>query len=258
MPYHEPKTHKTYSMGTRFVGCPVQEDPGSKSVYLFDPKIKGFRIGKIPNTYLIQLKAKTPSGKIKNFVNLLKSWCYLKEGFIPYVLGGMSWTTPCQVDAFTAKLSGTKNETYHRADWKEPTKHGLDCMGVVGRAAQICEIPFFIKNTTTLPKKLRPLKPQEPLIEGDLLYWQWGHVMVISDIEAGLLIESRGYDQGYGRVQEIHVSKVFQDIENFDDLKKAFFHKKPLKLLHKNGSVFRTLKEYKILKIQSVWDTSAN
>jgi len=78
----------------------------------------------------------------------LRSWTNHKNGFIPYVLGGFSWTLNCEEDTYNEKKDPVSNKAYfHRDEWSESSKIGFDCVGIIGRAAQICNIPFSTKYT---------------------------------------------------------------------------------------------------------------
>ncbi|MCH9634347.1 MAG: hypothetical protein S4CHLAM7_10940 [Chlamydiae bacterium] len=258
-PFFDPSTKTTYSVGTRFLAHADQDfrgsfDKGSFDVYIFDPKTQELLDTQIPKRYCIRNYLNHPDDQIKNFVSVLRSWAYQKKGFIPYVLGGFSWTLNCNEDAYEAKIDPENNHPYfHRNTWTESSKIGFDCVGIIGRAAQVCNIPFFYKNTRTLLKGLKCLKKGEKIREGDLL-WFPGHVMVVSNLKKNLIVEARGYDHGSGRVREVHINKIFEEVNSFDELLSFYHKKRHLSLLDKEGKVFTTCKKYEILKINSVWN----
>ncbi len=187
-PFFDPLTKKTYSVGTRFIAHPGQNlkgsfDRGSFNIYIFDPQKQELVNSKIPKINCIRNYFKRPEDQVQNFVQVLRSWTNHKNGFIPYVLGGFSWTLNCEEDTYNEKKDPVSNKAYfHRDEWSESSKIGFDCVGIIGRAAQICNIPFFYKNTLTLLKGLETLKKGEQLGEGDLI-WYPGHVMVVSNLK---------------------------------------------------------------------------
>lgn len=259
-PYYDPVTQETYSVGTRFLALQGQNlsgsyDRGSFKVHIFDKNKHKMTQTVIPKRYCIRNYFSQPSEQIQNYVQVLRSWTQHKKGFIPYVLGGVSWTTNCLEDQYEIKQSPDSTDPYfHRKEWNREHKAGFDCVGIIGRAAQICNIPFFFKNTLTLKKELRPLKRSEPLIEGDLIYYP-GHVMVVSNLEKNLIIEARGYDfSDYGRVQEVPLSKRIKNIHTFKDLVEHFHQKEAISILSTSGKPIMKCKSYKLLKIESVWE----
>lgn len=257
-PFFDPVTKKTYSAGTRFQAHPNQNfeesfDKGYFNIYLYDQDKKKLVSSKIPKLHCIRNYFQRPEEQVQNFVQVLRSWSYQKEGFIPYVLGGFSWTKNCEKDQYRTKKDPDTDELYfHRDEWDAPTKFGFDCVGIIGRAAQICEIPFFYKNTLTLSKHLDPIKKGEHPKEGDLIVYP-GHVMVITNLEKSLIVEARGYLNGQGKVREVPIHEIFLGIKNFNDLEQFYHEKKPVSVLNIEGNVIMITKGLKILKLHSVW-----
>lgn len=257
-PFYDPRTDRTYSAGTRFLAHSNQDfegsfDRGYFDVYIFDTNRNKLVSTKISKLHCIRNYFKKPEDQIQNFVQVLRSWSYQKEGFIPYVLGGFSWTKNCEQDRYEAKKDPLTDKPYfHRKEWSGGSKIGFDCVGVIGRAAQICEIPFFYKNTLTLMKNLNPLKKGDCLKEGDLITYP-GHVMVISNLEKNLIVEARGYDNGNGQVREAPLHEIFLGIESFTELERSFQEKKPISVLDIQGNVIMITKSLKLLKLHSVW-----
>ncbi|MCH9632174.1 MAG: hypothetical protein S4CHLAM6_05030 [Chlamydiae bacterium] len=183
---------------------------------------------------------------------MLRLWAYQKDGAIPYVLGGWSWTVTCNNDDFEILQESETEYSIHRKKWKHSSKSGFDCMGIIGRAAQVCDIPFYIKNTTTLLKDLKALEKSDQVSEGDMI-WYPGHVMVVSSVKKGLVIEAVGYERGDGKVEEHSIEKVFQDVHSFEELKNRVLEKKATTVICYDGKKWGTYKNIKILKINSIF-----
>ncbi len=258
-PFFDPLTKKTYSVGTRFLAHPGQNlkgsfDRGSFDIFIFDPVKQELVSSKIPKLNCIRNYFKKPEDQIQNFVQVLRSWTNHKNGFIPYVLGGFSWTQNCEQDTYKEKKDPVSNKAYfQREEWSENSKIGFDCVGIIGRAAQICNIPFFYKNTRTLLRGLETLKKGEQVGEGDLI-WYPGHVMVISNLKNNLIIEARGYDNGNGKVREAPIQEVFGGVNSLSELVRIYQAKAPVPILDINGKTVTNCKSFKILKIHSVWN----
>jgi hypothetical protein len=254
-PHYDSTTQLTFSAGTRFVCSqkPTQHRKKLK-VFIIDYHNNKEHCITIPTDKCIFLCNSNPNQHIKNFVDLLKSWANQNNSFIPYVWGGTSFTSTINTP-FKVITKETGNHSYSYYEYeneKTKPKSGFDCSGLISRAAQICSIPYFYKNTITIRQHLQPLTPEDVLINGDLILVK-GHVMAISDIEKNLLIEARSYGSGYGKVQEIALNNVFDAIETYTDLCNAFFNNKELKRKDKWGKIQDTYQDWKILKIMSVY-----
>ena len=212
----------------------------------------------IPRTHaIINTDELDNQQKINLYVDILKMWATRPDGFIPYVLGGNSMTHACTQTEFaireTTAANGTALKLY---EWPNYTtnkpKTGFDCSGLIARAAQIAGMPYFYKNTVTIANYLKALKPTEHLSNGDII-WFAGHVMVVSDIKNNKTIEARGYDHGFGKVQEIELEKVFKGITTYAQLVAAYRNKKPLERLNKEGIAVQVIPTFSLLKIDSIW-----
>jgi hypothetical protein len=250
-PWYDPVSQQTFSVGTRFVKANEQlsSDNGMVSVMILDPQQFIFMPTEIPKKVCAPHYFANNQEKIAHFVALIRHWATAYNGFIPYVFGGCSFTNTAHAP-FTARHVDKETKIYEIADTQTP-KTGMDCAGLVARAAQVCDIPYFLKNTATLARHLHAVQ-HDGFSEGDLI-WIPGHVMVISDIKNNLLVEARGYDHGYGKVQEIELKKVFKDIATYDDLHYAHMQKIPLRRMDKQGTIRETFPEWKVLKLSSVW-----
>jgi cell wall-associated NlpC family hydrolase len=257
IPHYDPVTRLTFSAGTRFVRTPKQKNLRAKKINVFAidyQKNKMMRIAIPAHKLINQSLLKTPENQIHQYVHLIKEWAHQKQGFIPYVWGGNSFTTTIH----TPFKEVTKKNNTHEYSWYEfdadstTPKNGFDCSGLIARATQICGIPYFCKNTTTIANYLQPLQPDDTLMNGDLILIK-GHVMVVSDIANNLLIEARGYTHGYGKLHEVPLKKVFDGIKTYQQLCDAFFNKKALKRKDSNGKIRDSFNDWKILKIMSVY-----
>lgn len=256
-PFYDPITKKMYSVGTRFVATQGQNllgnfDQGVFDVYIYDSATHKMKVTQLPRANCIRNYSKKPADQIANFVQVLRLWCYQKEGAIPYVLGGWSWTITCLDNNYEINYQDDEQYAIVRKKWDLKEKTGFDCIGIIGRAAQVCDIPFYIKNTTTLIKDLESLKSQDSIEEGDLI-WYPGHVMVVSSLKRNLAIEARGYERGGGKVQEVPLDNIFQEVKNYDELKAHYLQNKPITVLYANGKPWRNFKKFKILKMKSIW-----
>ena len=222
-----------FSAGTNFV---VQvETKNSYKVFILNTKTKDFDLVDIPKNYTFE-----PSdNKINDFIRILKSWTNRKK-VIPYVWGGTSF---CKI----YKKHKNASEFHKFLSKNETIKSGMDCAGLILRAAQIAGIPYFYKNTTTLAANLPKIKKIDSIKNGDLIFFP-GHVIIISDIDKNLCIEARGYNHGYGIVQEIPLNQLFRNINNFDELRDAYFKHQTLERLNSEGIVIQNIKNFQILK----------
>jgi len=218
-PFHNRKTGQTYSAGTRFVKARNTNKKGT--IPIFALNTNPFRLKKmnIPKK-ICSLKKHTPSEKRKQFVHILKKWAHLHNGFIPYVWGGCSFTKPYKRGSIQKKLvTVEKKQSIHVFAHKNKNHiaKGFDCTGLVVRAAQICEIPYFFKNSSTVAHSLDKLNRYDDLQNGDILHIN-GHIMVVSNIEKNKIIEARSHGSGFGKVQEISLGALFQNIKNYKQL----------------------------------------
>jgi len=180
-----------------------------------------------------------------------------KGQVVPYVWGGMSppWGTSLADNQFeeTEAIYGAKPGTaFTRQDGNAYPKTGFDCSGIILRAAQACGIPYFFKNTTTAGKHLRTLADDEALEDGDLILIP-GHIMVISDVEKNMLIDSCGYASGFGCVREIELNKVFRDIATYDELIMRSKTDAETEFLSIDSQTTKTFNWIKLLKMRSVF-----
>jgi len=254
LPYKNRATGLYFSAGTRFVRASTIKN--GSTVYVFDPKTYTVQLMTIPNSYLMP-DFFTQQEKQKAFVSLLRSWTHIHNRHIPYVWGGCSFITAVSDNTFVSQekiINQQKTTFYSRPTIMSSIASGFDCSGLIVRAAQICTIPYFFKNTSTLFYNLAAINSHNVLNEGDLL-WFPGHVMIIADITRGTFIEARSYDHGYGIVHEIPFSKVFQNINTTQDLVKAYLAHEPLIRLNVGGSSTQVISHFELLSFSSVWNS---
>lgn len=256
-PHYDSVLRMTFSAGTRFVktSSPRKKRTTKIEVFAIDyAKMKLLTI-KIPiDKCIIGGCTKTDAEKIADFVTLLKQWSHLKNGHIPYVWGGTSFIKPITTSFKEITKTG-HNGDYSFYEYEKDTqspKNGFDCSGVILRATQICGIPYFCKNTTTIAQCLSPLQSEDQLCAGDLILIK-GHVMIASDTAKNLLIEARSYGHGYGKIHEISVNQVFDGIETYKDLCDAYYEKKIVKRKDKNNKIRDTFSNLQLFSMDSVF-----
>lgn len=179
------------------------------------------------------------------FVSILKHWANNKNGFIPYVWGGCSFTTRVPHTEPMAVKIVDEIENFDYGFYKHKVKSGFDCSAMIWLAAQIANIDMAYRNTTMIEKRLNVVTSD--IQNGDIL-WFKGHVIVITDIENNLCIEARSYSSGYGKVHEIAINKLFENIKSIDELMNAYRTKTPLMLLNIKGEPYYKIDEFKILR----------
>ncbi|HVW98927.1 MAG TPA: NlpC/P60 family protein [Candidatus Babeliaceae bacterium] len=222
--WQDPLSKMTYSFGTRFVHEPTLDTATEYGI-----RFNTYKDKKVCKTRISRDKAclhypRSIQESRQLFVRYLKAWAH--NNYSIYIWGGMS----------------------HR---------GLDCSGLVLRAAQLAGAPYFYRTTLTLAHFLKPLKEGDVLQEGDLIFHE-GHVMIVSDIKNNRLIESASLPEtGWGRVHELPLSSVFKNITTYKDLLQLYHKPKPYKLerLHKDGHVYRVVDTIKIFRFATIFDT---
>lgn len=250
-PYHIRESKQTLSAGTLFPL--VKEYKETYLTHIWDEREQQFQSLIIPKSVAIpQIKASREEAMLR-FVSLLRFWANQKPGFIPYVLGGGSWTHNYKEKRFAKRGSG-KSIEYHRVGSIDNQHSGFDCTTLIYNAAQIANIPYTCRNTTAISQMLKEIKPGERIEVGDLLLYP-GHVAMISSTKPLRLIQSRGYGPGYGRVVEGPSHEHLSNIKTLTDLQSALKKKKPLTILNIRKKPYRTLKNWSIYRFRSCWDT---
>ncbi len=252
-PWHDVLTKKTYSSGTRFIRNLDCDTKNYYSIFLLDSNLgkvisyvdKSLAIVEYPNDY---------ETSIDLFMDILKRFLNKDDLVIPYLWGGCSYIDRLDESNFKLKIInqfGQLVKVWTREIDKRPLT-GFECSSLILRVAQIVGMPYFCKNTATLSKTLRPLIKGEYIEKGDLI-WYEGHVLIVSDVDKNLLIESVGYPLGYGKLHEINISKIFKDVKDYKELLNLYLRKEKLQRIDKIGKVYRYIDNFLILKFKSIW-----
>lgn len=248
-PFADPITKKTYSIGTRFVAMQKHQIQNSYLVHVYDSQAKRMKRILIPSAYAFLEPAQKQEDKVNLFVNLLKQWAHKENGFIPYVWGGCSFTNPIQHEHFEIKHPNKLVAYFYRKESEhQHPKNGFDCSNLVARAAQICGIPYYFKNTTTALRNLTHVSLSDQIKNGDLL-WYVGHIMIVSNVDENKLIEASSYDEGYGKVHEVPLNKIFKGINSYAELQDQLKIKQTIYRLTKLGTVSKPIYDIKILRL---------
>lgn len=255
MPLYDSEKQISYSAGTRFVMAPEQSNEQNVAVYIFDPANYDFAITNIPRAITSTHGTPTKQEQIAHCIATIQQWANISDGFIPYVWGGCSFTHTSNAvfNELSIVKKGTPHSYVNLDDFSHATKPGFDCSNMILRAAHIAGIPYYYKNSSAAAKYLKILSTDDSVEAGDII-WIPGHVMMVSDVKNNLLVEARGYNHGYGRIQEMELSKVFKNIKTYDNLAKALHRKQKLYRLDNKGVVADSFTRFKILKMKSVWD----
>lgn len=203
------KPYKNFSTGTRFVKT-GETNNEYEIAYIQNKKIIKDKISK----NLVQKSLKNK--KRDAFVNFIKYLTNISPK-IRYIWGGTSYST----------------------DKSLPLK-GFDCSGLILRAAQIAQIPYFYKNSLTISAYLEQINDASKIQKGDII-WFPGHVIVILDPKTGLCAEANGY---YECLHTIYLKDIFKNIDSFEKM----LNKKELLRLLPNGKS-KILTQFKILKL---------
>ncbi len=251
-PFYNRATKQTFSAGTRFVRAPQSTRTRKQYIkaYSIDyNKMKQYVIRIPRKSCILYDSQKKPHERLDDFVGVLRAWAHKAPDCIAYVWGGCSFTDTVPTAFNRVAFSVEKNSYYYeRKNNTSLPKAGFDCTGMIARAAQLCGIPYFCKNTTTIPQFIPRLGKNDRIEVGDLIVVR-GHVMVVANKQKNTLIEARAYPHGYGKVQEIALKKVFQGIHSYKDLYKAYQEKKALKRMDKGGKVRDVFKRFSIHRI---------
>lgn len=230
MPWHCHKNGQIFSAGTRF-----RVNPQTGYAYCYSQDKNDFIEISIPQHLYLLNEPASPNELRQRFVKLIQKWAHSHQHqSIPYTWGGCSFTQ--KVPTQRAKARQKKGLNFYTIPHAKPNPYcGLDCTGLVLRAAQAVGIPYFYKNTTTLADALTPVGLKDEIEAGDLI-WISGHVIIIAEPDTGNCIEERDYSHGYGKIQKIHISKLFAQTPNLSKLKAAHHSGEPLTRIDKWGN----------------------
>lgn len=248
-PWYDPITHLTFSAGTRFLI--IKQTATTVVVWRFVPHLgTSSPMTLEKKACIIHHPHDTDIDRRALFVTIIRSWAHEHDGIIPYVLGGTSFTQRLpnmpyapQTLPYNEQLIG-----YTRAEDSLVPKGGLDCTGLVLRAAQMAGIGYFLKNSTTIGQYLKPLVVGQKIQEGDVILIK-GHVLVVVDVQRNTIVEARSYEHGYGKIQELPLHKVFNAIAHCDDLLHAYFEQKPLDRIDSTGVTRDRFPQFSIMRL---------
>jgi len=253
-PFYDSVTQQRYSAGARFV---YGGSTGDEYItYIYDHVMHSMRKTMIPKRYVVVGVPVNTQIRITNFVKLLRAWAGA-AGFIPFVWGGISFTKRNTMEGFLLKYANDakgKRRAYWQLNQKNnPPHNGFDASGLILRAAQICGIPYFFKNTTAAMCHVRHMVLSEVIQEGDLI-WIPGGLFVVSDLSRSRLIGAIGYQHGFGKVVERSLSQIFEGISSYADFARAYKDQRPLAMKNSSGKTYNTVTQYAILKLASLWE----
>jgi len=255
-PIYIPELNITLSAGTRCIMASQIEQQDRVCVYVFNAKKNRFNVVTIPMDVCMREVPSDQRARINLFVKTIRTWAHEKSGIIPYVWGGCSFIALYPDSEYTIETGairhGSTEKVYAYPAVKQTIKTGLDCSGLISRAAQVCNIPYYCKNSTTAAHILTALKKDEPLHPGDLL-WFPGHLIVIADLDKHTLVEARSYDHGYGKVHEIPLAEQFEGINTYADLVYAYYNQISLKRRNKVGNIVKIIPHYAIYSLASIF-----
>lgn len=250
-PFYDATTKLRYSVGTRFVYIDQTDD--AYITYIYNPLLHALHKVMIPKRYALVGSHNQPEICISNFVKLLRDWAR-SAGFIPFVWGGVSFSKRVTMEGFELKYAqdayGDQRAYWQLCEDDGPIYTGFDASGLILRAAQICGIPYFFKNSAMVQEYAS--SSCEQLQEGDLIIIPNG-LLVVSDITNNKVIGAFGYQFGFGKVVERTLADVFEGINNYADLLYACQNQYSLKLKDKKGNIIGSTKNYWFLKLASLW-----
>ncbi len=241
-PWYDTVTQYTFSPGTRFRLMPNNLISNNLSYIVAAFNIKKLRIETIhiPKTHaILGIRKDSIVKKIKHMINILRQWTHTRPKKIPYVWGGTSIL-------------------YTSTNYNPHTKGGIDCSGLILRAAQLVGLPYHYKNTSTIADNMIPVNADETVRPGDIL-WMRGHVMVVASTDIPhTIIEARGYDHGYGYVQEIPLNHVFEDMHSFKDIQHAITNNSPVYRLDTQKRRRQKIESIKLFSLRKTMESLVN
>ncbi|MBP6870287.1 C40 family peptidase [Candidatus Babeliales bacterium] len=235
---------KNFSVGTRFQRRAQDDTESHYGIEFIDFDHNEIMSDVVPVDSALEEIVQNEQATRKLFVGNLSNLIdrvARTEKVIAFVWGGSSFRS-----GYKNKDFYKENDAWHRSELKNPYT-GYDCSELVLRMAQIAGINFPWKTTLAIEQAQRKLTEEDTLENGDLL-WFSGFVMIVSDVKNNELIESRGYNSGYGRVQKIKLEQVFEGITTYDDLLRSYRLKQPLRLKNSQGELYLEV-NFELLKL---------
>jgi len=245
-----------FSVGTRFRRVPQYDQGDTYAVLIMDYEDNIAKIAYVPTHNALNEEIRDSVSKRHLFVEISNNVVDAAnadgtEGdvmrVIPYVWGGSSFVNSYADKTPDNNAFYLEDGSWHRKGERNPYT-GYDCSEFVMRMAKIAGIDFLWKTTVVIESQRPSLGLEDELQEGDLI-WVKGHVMIVSNIVRGELIEACGYSSGYGRVHRIALKERFEDIESYADLLEKYYGKEPVRFKSRNGEAAAKSQEFKLLKL---------
>jgi hypothetical protein len=248
MPFYDFNTGCLYSAGTRF--CCVDLASGHCAVLLNNYNTNQLNKTYIP-IYFCQLGVDylNQQSQINNFVALVRDWAAIdatNPQAIPFVWAG---TTFCAKQS----LINCHNIVGRSKLAQEQCYTGFDASGLVLRAAQICGLPYFYKNTTTAFVSLKALPANCLPANGDLICAP-GFIAVITDVLNHKLVRAVGAGAGYGYVVETNLNEAFLNINSYQELVAKLSAGESIVCIGSKGEIRTTFNNLKICDLRCLWD----
>ncbi len=243
------ETNNSYSAGTQFIA--TGQENGQYRITLYDPQRSECVESFLPKTLCVISKKRSDKQKRELFLTTVQRWAHGIPHSIPYVLGGASILDTFKDAPFyekKMKVGKTKGTAFFRTECTSIPHTGVDCSGLIRLACKVAGIPLTATNSKSIAHSLFELGPKSVPQNGDILFWK-GHIAVISDKKQGLLIEARGYEHGYGLVQEIPYNNELKGIGTTNELMNAFIQKKSIQRLDRQGHYRETITNLTILSL---------
>ena len=252
LPWNCYETNTSYSAGTQFVITGQSDD--HYQIKFYSPKASTILESALLKDICVLTKKRTDEQKRILFLITIQRWAHGIPDSIPYVLGGASILETFKDVSFYEKkmiVDKIKSTAFIRPECTAIPHTGVDCAGLIRLACKVAGIPLTATNSKSIARSLFKLEPTTALQNGDIIFWN-GHVAVVSDVKQGLLIEARGYENGYGLVQEIPYSLELEGLTTTDNLMDSYIRKAPIQRLDKQGNYRKIITDLTILSLLPV------
>jgi len=236
-----------YSLGTRFVRVPSADSSTAYGACLYNPEAKTTQYIQIPLSCGRIEQMQSPEQARTTFITIINSLfdrvsALPGQQVVAYAWGGASATRWYKDEDKHATADGK----WVRSNDPQTPYSGYDCSSLPFRIAQASGIEYPFKTTGMLSKYGTTLAPHDTLQAGDLL-WIPGHVLIISNLNKNELIEMRGYDAGFGKLDRTTLGQRFQNIVTYADLLQAYHTQQPL--IARTKEVTTQITDYKLIKL---------